>query len=48
MENKINLFNKKEISSRKLLESFQGWSAYAKWADSFKIRKEILKKLIFK
>lgn len=27
------------------LESFQGGNAYAKWADSFKLRKEVVKRI---
>jgi len=38
---KIRLFKKNELTADKLLESFQGWNAYAKWADSFKLRNEI-------
>ena len=41
MERKIKLFNENLIVKDKLLESFQGWQAYAKWADSYKLRKEI-------
>ena len=37
MEYKIKLFNEGNISYKKLLESFQGWLAYAKWADSHKL-----------
>ena len=29
------------ISHEKILEIFQGWNAYAKWANSFKLRKRI-------
>jgi hypothetical protein len=28
-----------EISKEKILESFQGWQAYAKWADAYNLRK---------
>ena len=45
MENKIKLFNKGKLSYEKLVESFQGWLAYAKWADSEKLIKEILKQI---
>ena len=31
-----------EISYSELLESYQGWSAYAKWADTYKLRKSFL------
>ena len=37
MERKVKMFNKKLITKDKLNESFQGWQAYAKWADSYKI-----------
>ena len=39
MERKINLLNKWGISYEKLLESFQGWNAYAKWANSYSLIK---------
>jgi len=35
----------RRISREKLLESFQGWQAYAKWADSYNLRIK-LKKLV--
>ena len=38
MERKIKLYNKEEIDYTKLLESFQGWQAYAKWDDRYKLR----------
>ncbi len=41
MINKVERYKMGGISKEKLLESFQGWQAYAKWADSFKLRKEI-------
>jgi len=33
------------ISYEKLLETFQGWNAYAKWADSYKLRKIIFSRI---
>ncbi|MFA5174461.1 MAG: reverse transcriptase domain-containing protein [Candidatus Pacearchaeota archaeon] len=47
--NKIDEFKRNEISKEKLIESFQGWNAYAKWANSFKLRRDIIKtaKLIY-
>ena len=36
------LYEEGKISKEKLLESFQGWQAYAKWANSFKLRKMLL------
>ena len=38
---KIEQNKNKELSYGKLLESHQGWQAYAKWADTYKLRKEI-------
>jgi len=38
---KIEGYKKEEISKEKILEIFQGWNAYAKWANSFKLRLEI-------
>jgi retron-type reverse transcriptase len=40
---RIEQYKNEEISKEKLLESFQGWNAYAKWADSYKLRKNIIK-----
>ncbi|UZE94343.1 MAG: hypothetical protein IB618_02080 [Candidatus Pacearchaeota archaeon] len=34
------------LSYEKMIESYQGWQAYAKWANSFKLRKEIQKDFI--
>lgn len=42
MQRKINLFNKKEICYEKLVDSFKGWNAYAKWSNS----KNLITKLI--
>jgi len=48
MAHKIKLFKKGKLSYEKILESFQGWNAYAKWANSFTLSKEFTKKLILK
>ncbi len=42
---KIKEYRGEEISYEKLMEIFQGWNAYAKWANSYKIRKETQKKI---
>jgi retron-type reverse transcriptase len=34
-----------EISKERLLESFQGWNAYAKWANSYRLRKRLVMKI---
>lgn len=42
---KIEEYKNKELTKEKLIEIFQGWNAYAKLADTFKLKKEILKKI---
>ncbi|MFH1431242.1 MAG: reverse transcriptase domain-containing protein [Nanoarchaeota archaeon] len=42
---KIEQHKKGELSKEKILESFQGWNAYAEWANSYKLRREIVKKI---
>src|SRR3990167_7615112 len=42
---KIQLHKKGEISKEKMLEIFQGFNAYAKWADSYMLRKEVVKRI---
>ncbi len=41
----VENYKNNEISKEKILESFQGWNAYAKWADSFKLRKSVVRKI---
>ena len=31
----------------KFSEIFQGWNAYVMWANSYKLRKELIKKIFF-
>ena len=38
---KIKEYKEGKISKEKIIESFQGWNAYAKWANSYKLRKGI-------
>jgi len=42
MKNKVNSLNKGGISYEKFLESFQGWKAYAKWANSYELVNKII------
>jgi RNA-directed DNA polymerase len=42
---KVEKYKEGEISKEKLLESFQGWNAYAKWGNVFKLRKSIVRKI---
>ena len=47
IKRKIYLFNKGEITYEKLSEIFQGWCAYAKWADSYNLKNSLFEKIIF-
>lgn len=40
MRIKISYFSKDKLSPNEMAEIFQGWSAYAKWANSFGLRKK--------
>jgi len=42
---RIEKYKKCEISKEKILEGFNGFNAYAKWADSFKLRRRIIQKI---
>jgi hypothetical protein len=44
MKRKIELFKQDSMNEEKFLESFQGWNAYAKWANSFNLRTNFSKK----
>jgi len=46
MNRKIELFNQDKIGFRSLGESYQGWQAYARWANTHELRKEIKGKII--
>ncbi len=39
---KIKMLKEGVLSYGKLLESYQGWQAYARWADTYNLRKKIL------
>jgi len=39
---KIKKYEKKQISYEQLIGSFNGWNAYAKWANSYKLRKKVV------
>ena len=45
MKKKVGKMRNCEISYWKLMESYQGWQAYAKWANSFTLRKNILREI---
>ncbi len=42
---KIKKYKNCELSKVKMLEIFNGWNAYAKWANSYKLRKDVVKKI---
>ncbi len=42
---KINLFKEDKITKEKFYEIFQRWNAHAKWADSYKLREEMIEKI---
>lgn len=48
IKNKIKLFNNELISYDKFVEIFQGWNAYATWANSLKLRRKIVRKIYSK
>ena len=43
MFSKIEQYRNGEITHEKILESFQGWQAYVKWANTYKFRNRLLK-----
>jgi len=43
IERKIKLFKESKISKEKFSEIWQGWNAYANWANSFNLKKRMLK-----
>ena len=45
MINKTELFKSKNLNYKQIIESFQGWNAYAKWADSFNLRRKFDRKI---
>lgn len=45
MEIKIGKFINKDIGRDKMIEIFQGWNAYAKWADSLHLRRRIISEI---
>jgi len=41
----IGKYKNGEFSKEKMLESFQGWNAYAKWANTLNLRKKVVRKI---
>lgn len=48
MFSKIEGYKQDKITKEKILESFQGWNAYAKWANSYKLRRGVVRKIYAK
>jgi len=44
---RIRDFYGDETSFWKIMESFNGWNAYAKWANSLKLRRRVLREIYF-
>ncbi|MCD6477207.1 MAG: RNA-directed DNA polymerase [Candidatus Aenigmarchaeota archaeon] len=45
MLSRIKQYKNSEISHDKILEIYQGWQAYAKWANTYKLRRKITAQL---
>ncbi|MBU2576728.1 MAG: reverse transcriptase/maturase family protein [Nanoarchaeota archaeon] len=45
MLKKIDTYRDKLVSKEKMMEIFQGWNAYAKWANTYNLRKSVLSKI---
>ena len=46
MKRKIHLFKEGVIDFHTLAESYQGWQAYAKWGNTYKLRRKIKREII--
>ncbi|MEK6860247.1 MAG: RNA-directed DNA polymerase [Nanoarchaeota archaeon] len=46
IRHKIKMLKRNKISYEKFIESFQGWEAYAKWADSYCLLDKLIKEII--
>ena len=42
---RIEKFRAGELNKEKMLESFNGWHAYAKWANSYKLRRGVVRRI---
>ena len=45
MKSNIQQYKENKIPKVKMFEIYQGWKAYAKWANALKVREEIIKKI---
>ena len=46
MNRKVTLFKQGKQEFRSILRSYQGWQGYARWANSYKLREKIKRKII--
>lgn len=46
MKRKINLYKRDKINFSQIFDSYQGWQAYANWANSHKLKQKIKSKII--
>jgi len=44
---KVDRYYNEEIIKEKMLEVFQDWNIYTKWANSYKVRKEVIKRVYY-
>ncbi len=42
---KIDNYHRNKLMKEEMLEIFQDWNAYAKWANTFKLRKQIVREI---
>jgi hypothetical protein len=45
MLKKIDAYRDELICREKMMEIFQGWNAYAKWANAYRLRKSVLSEI---
>lgn len=45
MFSKLKKYKKGEINKKRILEIFQGWNAYSSWANSYKLRRNVVKEI---
>lgn len=45
MQNKIKKYKQNKLTKEQILDSFQGWRAYAIWANTYKLRKKIVREI---
>lgn len=46
MIRKIRMFKDGKMDFRPLMESYQGWQAYARWANTYRLRKNLARTLV--